>query len=86
MKKSYNKPAMYIEEFTLQEHIAAGCTAMDMLPTDGEKNFTNQNNCTFDSMGMKYFTNGNSNCMNPLDDVECYQGANFLEGYKFFRS
>lgn len=75
MKKTYMKPALFVENFSLSQSIAAGCTAhkYDLgSPSSGDPNV-----CGWDYMGGTYFKAG----MNPdctLGDLElvCYNAPN----------
>ena len=64
MKKQYSKPALYFEDFTLAEAIAACSTIAG--PTDG-------NTCTWDGFvdGVPMFNMSvNANCLLDYTDYE----------------
>lgn len=55
MKKVYEKPALYIERFTLAQTIASGCSPSNPdfgMPTQNSKEV-----CGWDIYGIEIFTN-----------------------------
>lgn len=75
MKKTYMKPALYVENFSLTQSIAAGCTAHKNGP--GEPSFSNPNTCGWDFGGQTFFTNGlNADCEAGELEIVCYNAPN----------
>ena len=48
MKKTYVKPALYVETFEMTQSIAGGCSVTSV-------NFSSEDNCTWEVMGMVFF-------------------------------
>lgn len=80
MKKPYEKPMLYVEDFSLSEHIAIGCKLIDQQ--QGAKDFTTPQACIFEWGGVKMFM-GSGNCasqgaiiLDPTDSSSafCYHG------------
>lgn len=91
MKKTYAKPSIYVEEFTLSEHVAAGCTTMNndlygwiFAGHDDKKTFTNGNECVYEDLwGIRYFRA--ASCEVDSDDyVGCEQA--YDDSLKYFFS
>ena len=75
MKKPDEKPMLYVEDFSLSEHIAIGCKLIDQ----GSKDFTTPNACCFDYGGITIFASagvcGTGIIMQPdTDPMFCYHG------------
>lgn len=51
MKKPYSKPLVFIEDFSLQTSIAAGCELITPMPTSDDK-------CGFPMQGAVVFVEG----------------------------
>lgn len=91
MKKTYVKPSIYTEEFTLSEHIAKGCDSQNINKPDDTLINTRDSSCTYDIDGVRYFSNGNTDrCdWDPADifgDDGCYEGALLTGSITFFLS
>lgn len=79
MKKPYEKPMLYVEDFSLSEHIATGC---EVVNVSGPKNSTTPMSCSLDlgfGPNMRVFTHGNVLCdlqfePDGSDGFDCYHG------------
>lgn len=76
MKKTYMKPALYVENFELSQSIAAGCTAQKSGL--GKASFYNPETCGWDFNGQTYFAYGtNPDCKDAGEiEVVCYNAPN----------
>lgn len=78
MKKTYMKPSLYVESFSLTQSIAKGCTAEKHGL--GEPSHGNPEDCGWDFSGATFFTiSVNDDCrdggMGELELV-CYNAPN----------
>ena len=75
MKKTYMKPSLYVESFSLTQSIAKGCTAQKFgvgTPSQG-----NEIECGWDFDGQTYFTFGvNKDCTAGEIELVCYNAPN----------
>ena len=87
MKKTYQKPLVFAEQFALYEHISTGCA--DTYKHSGEANFSGRSSCSFIASGLTLFlsssldSGGNNPCSDFFDDsydesfeFEVYHGGN----------
>ena len=81
MKKAYEKPRVYVENFELLEHIAS-------CKTGGERvsaNYRDANSCTYSDANLTLFYPGNSGCTNGYydpDDTSMYDDFDdYLESF-----
>ena len=76
MKKTYKKPMMIVERFTLSQTIATGCGDLEQY---GSPTLTRMANCAWDFNGaFLLFLEGNNNCVHQIEDGTidglCYNG------------
>ncbi len=66
MKKTYSKPDIVFEDFSLTTSIAAGCAIQTGTPS--------ANMCSMDFGGMNLFLSGIAACTDPIEDgiYHCY--------------
>lgn len=83
MKKTYTKPALYIEQFTFSQSIAAGCGILQTYPGTEVNSGTIQT-CGIDFYGTLYFQSGVTNCTAGEFDEICYNSPS--EEYALFAS
>ncbi|MFR1850579.1 MAG: hypothetical protein ACLSXF_05825 [Clostridium sp.] len=78
MKKQYEKPMIYVEDFTMCQNVAAGCSQ-----TEGAQHFGGE--CPFadPNMGGVTIFNSDLGCTIPMDKVNCQDGTNEYGGYFF---
>lgn len=79
MKKQYEKPMIYVEDFTMCQNIAAGCNK-----TEGANQY--QGACHFEDIngyGDILFNSLVSSCEVVIDLNDCQDGSNSYGGYFF---
>ena len=75
MKKTYLKPSLYVESFSLTQSIAKGCTAE--VHGLGEPSINNSDTCGWDFEGMTFFAYGvNPDCVHGELELVCYNAPN----------
>lgn len=75
MKKTYMKPALYVENFELSQSIAAGCTAQKAGL--GTPSYSGGSVCGWEFLGQTYFANGiNPDCEAGEIEIVCYNAPN----------
>ena len=75
MKKTYIKPSLYVENFSLTQSVATGCTAQknDL----GKPSQAYEGICGWDFAGQTFFTAGiNPDCTAGEADFLCYNAPN----------
>lgn len=76
MKRTYVKPAVYVESFTLTQNIALSCAGVDSNGNDfGTKNFNGPSVCEWRLYGFEeepLFGSGNGECSITEIDGFCY--------------
>lgn len=76
MRKIYNKPEMFYEEYELSTAIAGNCSMADGQPLpidDGAINYNSGDVCTYNVMGLELFSSGNCADADQVGDMFCYQ-------------
>lgn len=91
MKKKYVKPSIYVEDFTLMEHVAYGCTSQNIQKPDDTIVNTRDTSCSYDINGaFRLFTTGNTDrcdfAPDDFGDRGCYEGVLLNGGITFFLS
>lgn len=75
MKKPYMKPSLYVENFSLTQSIAAGCTAQKMGV--GTPSYSSVTSCGWDFRGQTFFAYGlNPDCTAGELEIVCYNAPN----------
>ena len=75
MKKTYMKPDIYVESFSLTQSIAYGCTAQKN--GFGTPSSSDPNTCGWDVNGITYFAYGvNPGCTAGEFEYVCYNAPN----------
>lgn len=81
MKKTYVKPSINMEYFTLSQSIAAGCGSVPGGNTTGKPNHGDKTTCGWDMGNMVIWTEDNGGCDfewgadDPWETV-CYNNPN----------
>lgn len=74
MKKTYQKPRILIEQFTLVEHIAVNCYPGEQIIA----NYNDGGSCYYKDANLSIFSDGVSGCTFELDEeifpIETIQG------------
>ena len=75
MKKTYMKPDIFVESFSLTQSIASGCTAQKYGL--GTPSSSNPQSCGWDYNGVTYYSNGlNPDCNANELVLVCYNAPN----------
>ncbi len=76
MKKTYMKPALYVESFGLTQSIASNCTAQNNGL--GQANHSMSQVCGWEFMGQNYFSVGvtTKGCEAGEIEIICYNAPN----------
>lgn len=75
MKKTYMKPDIYVESFSLTQSIAYGCTAQNLGL--GKPGPVDANSCGWVIEGQTYFAYGNVEiCTAGEAEIVCYNAPN----------
>ena len=80
MKKKYVKPEFYIEDFTMCQQIASGCTKTDGAQQYGGKCEFIVSAGDYDDEETSYFTSTIQSCT-PINNIDCQDGPNTYGGY-----
>lgn len=83
MKKTYERPAVYIERFDLAQSIAAGCSVLETFGGTSVNN-TSQHTCGIIMGGSAFFADDVAGCTAGEWDEFCYNAP--AEGYVLFAS